>query len=462
MTTYADLLHAASRHVRDGHKLLRRDGFTSTGEAEQALVDFHGVLDAIAGHGRRLLMPAHSRRMRLDPRHVDLSPIERATAHLVIGIERLVGSERPHPALVRPSANPWGQAGTALRAATDLVALQFDALGRARTPEARAAMNPDAMETAHRELALVIRAVLADEEPLALRAIQRGISRSMATRFLPGLAALEGLARQVERCGDPAGPRGLVDLGQTWERVRTGEPVIELSDRLRHLRHLTWAAASQATGDDALVALRDVAVIGIAVHAHTAAFHGGRPMTAPSSANDAPVGTTTLVRRGRAWQTLHRHLSSFAALAPPTTPVRVHLVAISRLLPELAPLDATSSRAHVTDIATRRVGAALNNAVATMAQIGEDNATTFAALNHSRALYCLPACLDRELLSTYPDLAKARLRGHLAVAPLELRDAVIAGYDDVRTHPIHPLTRTHTAALTPTGIEEAFDAIHRT
>ncbi len=186
-----------------------------------------------------------------------------------------------------------------------------------------------------------------------------------------------------------------------------------------------------------------------------------RPVGNEPEPRVAAAAPSTLIRRGRAWQNLHRHLSSLAAPTPPTTAVRDDLVALSRLLPELAPLDATSGRAHLPDTATRRVGAALNSAVATMAQVGEDNAATFATLNHSRALYCLPARLDRELLSTHPDLADARLHGHLAPVPQELRDAVTAGYDDVRNHPVHPLTRTHAVTLTPTGIEEVFDAIQR-
>lgn len=462
MTTYAELLQAASGHVRAGHELLRRDGFTTPAGAERALFDFHGALDAIATHGRRLLSPAHSRRMRLDPRAKNLSPAEQATAGLIAGIERIVGREAPHAALVIPGESPWAAAATALRAATDLIALQFDPVGRARTPEARAAMTSNAFDLAHRELALLTRAVVADEELLALRALQRCVPKSIVTRLLPGLAALDGIAqRAVARFGEPAGELVRLELGPTWERVRVGDPVIELGDRLRHLRHVTWAAAEQGRGDGAVIALRDVAVIGIAVHAHTAAFHGGHPMTAAVSSDHRSVGVSALAGRGRAWQSLHRNLSALAALTPPAPTVRDDLVAVSRLLPELAPLDDSISRARLTDPTSRRIAAALNDAVLTMTQIGEDNANTFAALDRSTTLLCLSGRLNRDLLSDRPELAEARLRGKLTPAPQELLDAITVGYDAVRHHPVHPITRTHVAAIAATEVEEAFHVIER-
>src|SRR5665648_702346 len=91
-----------------------------------------------------------------------------------------------------------------------------------------------------------------------------------------------------------------------------------------------------------LATLRDITTIGIAVHAHTAAFHGAQPTTGPEPTLNAH-GAEALVLRGRAWQWLHRELSHFVTLAPPSATVRDDLVALSRLLPALAPLEARAS-----------------------------------------------------------------------------------------------------------------------
>ena len=66
--------------------------------------------------------------------------------------------------------------------------------------------------------------------------------------------------------------------------------------------------------------------------------------------------------RGRAWQWLHRELSHCVTLAPPSATVRDDLVALSRLLPALAPLAARASSATLADPASRRIGASLNGA----------------------------------------------------------------------------------------------------
>ena len=50
MTTYGDLIRGAVEHTRAGTTQLREDPFWSAAEAQTSLIDFHGVLDAIAGH----------------------------------------------------------------------------------------------------------------------------------------------------------------------------------------------------------------------------------------------------------------------------------------------------------------------------------------------------------------------------------------------------------------------------
>lgn len=202
---------------------------------------------------------------------------------------------------------------------------------------------------------------------------------------------------------------------------------------MHRLRHASFELTADSTG--ALASLRDITTIGIAVHAHTAAFHGAQPTTGPEPTLDAR-GAEALVLRGRAWQALHRELSCFITLTPPRATVRDDLIALARLLPTLAPLDARASSATRADSGSRRVGASLNGAVATMTNIGDHSATAFAALARTGTLRLNARDLPRELVTDDPVLADRQLSGTLVRAPRAVVDAVQAYYSLVREHPI--------------------------
>ena len=63
--------------------------------------------------------------------------------------------------------------------------------------------------------------------------------------------------------------------------------------------------------------------------------------------------------------------------------------------------------------------------------------------------------LTGEQVTDHPDLATARLTGHLTEAPDENRRAVTATYQTLRTHPFQP---SPPAAAPDTGIDHAADA----
>lgn len=176
---------------------------------------------------------------------------------------------------------------------------------------------------------------------------------------------------------------------------------------MHRLRQATFDMTSGP--GDTLATLRDITTIGIAVHAHTAAFHGAQPATAPEPTLDAR-GAEALVLRGRAWQALHRELSHFVTLAPPGATVRDDLIALARLLPALAPLDVRASSAKLADPASRRIGASLNGALATMTDIGDQSAAAFADFARTGALRLNARDLPRDLVAADPDLAHAKLR----------------------------------------------------
>ena len=112
----------------------------------------------------------------------------------------------------------------------------------------------------------------------------------------------------------------------------------------------------------------------------------------------------------------------------------------TRLLPQLAPLDARASSASLADVTARRVGASLNGAVATMTSIGDHSATAFAELAKSGLLRVNAHDLTRDHVAADAGLTEAKLRSALVASPAALTNAVMGAFDDVRSHPIRAFT----------------------
>ncbi len=178
MTTYAELLAQATAHLREGSTALRADRFWTPDEALEAIGDFHGLLDAIASHGRRLLHPAQLGRLGLTRHRDGLPPVERASIDLITRLEALTGGARPHPSQVRLGTTPWARSALALRAAADLVGTHFSTDGRPRSPDAAEATTAT-FDAGLVDLGHLAAMALAHEDPLALRAIQAGAPRAL-------------------------------------------------------------------------------------------------------------------------------------------------------------------------------------------------------------------------------------------------------------------------------------------
>jgi hypothetical protein len=449
MTTYAELLAQATAHLREGSTTLRGHRFWTPDEALDAIGDFHGLLGASASHGRRLLRPAQLGRLGLT-RHLDgLPPVERASIDLITRLEAVTGEARPHPSQIRVGTTPWARSALALGAAADLVGTHFSTDGRPRSPDAAAAttatFDAGLVDLGHHAVV-----ALAHEDPLALRAIQAGVPRTIVTRQLPGLEALADAARELSTQGAGRPETLLNSLGQTRIRIRTDDPATELSDRMVRLRQGVWNLTADHT--DVLPSLRLTAGLGVAVHAHAAAFHGA-DITAPDAGETTGAGA--LVAHGRAWQRLHQALSRFAVLAPPSTSIRDDAVAAARLLGELASLDIARDRAPIA-AADRYVGAALNGAVQVMADIAVHEGAAFDRLSRAGLLHIPARALPRDLVTDYPDVAAARLECRTVPAPTEILRAVAGMYTEVAAHPIsspppqaagHPVVRTSVESI---------------
>ncbi len=436
MTTYGDLLAGAVEHTRAGVLQLRQDPFWSAPEAQTTLVDFHGVLDAIAGHTRRLIWFARPTPANMSRYRTDLDPVELAAKNLILGIETLVGADRPHPSQVIAPSTPWARAALHLRGASDLLATHFRLDGTPRTPDSEAAAPSTVRRAALAELGALTMIVLAAEEPLALRALQAGVGRGAVTTFLPGLTHLADLAART-RTNDPGLPgqrRPLDALGLTWTPIRHDDPVTELADRMRRVRQTTFTLAGSP--GDALATLRDVTTLGVSIHAHTAAFHGADLTHAAPPTPPPAGGTGALIERARAWQDLARQLADFAVLAPPDQTVHDDVTATVRLLSTLAPLHLTANPALSADPAARRTGATLNGAVTTMTQIGDHCSEAFRRLARSGLLHIDARAIPRDIVADDPTLAAARIHRRTAPAPEAVTDRVIGAYEAVREHAI--------------------------
>lgn len=429
MTTYADLLAQTAAHLREGASTLAADRFWTPHAALDAIGDYEGLLDAIATHARRLLWPAQLGRIGLARHREGLPQVERAAIALVGAIETITGDSRPHPSQVSASRTPWARAALTLRAAADLVATHYGAGGRPRSPDAVRAETPD-FDAGLVNLGHMTRAVLAQEEPLALRAMQAGVPSGVVRRHLPGLEHLADVARELSKDSPESSTARLDALGLVPIRPRLNDAAGELTDRMVRLRQATW----ELTGDrsDALASLRTMAGLGAAVHAHAAAFHGVHlTAAAPAELHRADA----LVRRARVWQSLHHALSQFAVLAPPVASIRDDATAVSRQLRILAPLDGQHpDTSGVSD--ARRTGAALHGAVQVMADIAVHEGATFDRLGRAGLLQVRARGLSRELVSVDPELAAARLDDRTVHAPDRHREMVRQLYAAVAQHPI--------------------------
>ena len=241
-------------------------------------------------------------------------------------------------------------------------------------------------------------------------------------RHLVGVAA-----EQLAHATESVEPRSLPDVGLITSRVRTDDVIVELTDRLGRVRQRAWELVNSP--DRSVAALRDLATIGVAVHAHAAAFHAGPR---------GPAGT--LIARGRSWQTLGSRLAALVSPAPHDDVVRADLTALARILPAVAPLSGPG-RAHEADPTIRRTGAALGGAVAVMTEVADHNARTFAKITRTSTVYVPARAMTGDEITDHPELVRARLDGRLAPAPERQLHEVDRLYQNLRNQPSHTPTR---------------------
>jgi hypothetical protein len=461
-TTYGELLTAAADAVADANLAVGRRRFDSQLDAAQALVDYHGLLDALAGHTWVLLTPEQAAGIRASqgPHRVEVAAIAMAEA-----IGQVTGTGRPHPALHTEPVTSWARAARCLRAAGDLLATHHTPGHGPRSPDADILDDADVRAGALSRLGHLTITLLDAEDNLALRTLQTGLHPATVRRVLPGLTHIADLARttagldttsELAAPGEPAGPAAdtatrlvrLDSLGLVTPPIRTDDPVAELADRYTRVRLHAWQLLENP--DYSITTLRDLAVLGVATHAHTAALHGA-DLTKPDASNRL---LKPLLERARAWQELHHTLTGLISAGPGDAVVREDLIAITRILQTLAPITTTAPPGGRAAPLDRPLAEALNGAIATMTDIAGWNSLTLDRLARSGHVHVPGRALTGEQVTDHPDLATARLTGHLAPVPDENRRAVTATYQTLRTHPFQP---SPPAVAPDTGIDHAAD-----
>ena len=170
--TYGGLLAAAADAVADANLAVGRRRFDSQLDAAQALVDYHGLLDALAGHTWVLLTPEQAAGVRASqgPHRVEVAAIAMAEA-----IGTLAGTGRPHPGMRTEPVTSWARAARCLRAAGDLLATHHNPGHGPRSPDADILDDPDVRAGALSRLGHLTITLLDAEDTLALRALQTGL-----------------------------------------------------------------------------------------------------------------------------------------------------------------------------------------------------------------------------------------------------------------------------------------------
>jgi hypothetical protein len=415
--TYRDLIAQATELIEDGRRstAIRIDDRDS---ALSVVTDRHAVLSAVEAHVWALIGPGRAAGLR-SALHPD--PVEAAALHLAAAITETIGVEHPHPSLLAGPHGAWGRAARSIRAATDLVSVHHDLSGSPRSPNAHVLESTDARDAALAQIAAIALTTASVEDALGLRVGQVGVPWATVRAWLPGMQHVTLAAQDLARATGSQDPHWLPDIGLIASRVHTGDVILELTDRLARVRQHSWELVTSP--DRSVATLRDLATIGIAVHAHAAAFHAGP--TGPAS---------TLVARGRSWQSLGNKLAALLSPAPHDEVVRADLTALARLLPALAPLSGPG-RAHEADPTSRSTGAALGGAVALMTEIADHNARTFAKITRTSTVYVPARALTGDEITDHPELVRARLGGRLAPAPERQLAEVSRLYQDLRSHP---------------------------
>jgi hypothetical protein len=397
-TRYGELLHDVAAGVARGNSQLVHGELTRRSAAQETLVAYRELVHGLHVVTRAVAGPADW----LDPAASD------ETRRLFWG-HRLarclgdIGAPRSWEARAPRTSHgqAWLDAARSARTAGDLVATHRGSLGEWRTPAAIDVDRPENREIGLAQLASVAQHVAAVAEVAAVRGVAVGMAAADAEWLVQAGIDLGHVSSRVLQADALPGGSGLEALEVARPGVRTGDPLVELGDRLARVHRFAWAMTTMPRP-----AIRDVvAVSWAAVLVHQATHRAVQRL-----GDGQPVGTEIAMQVGRqleAWHRVRSELQWFRTATPPTAGLRADVTVIRDLLPAVNAGDALTSRAapmllRATD-SFRDVAGWSGHVVHILGQTGQ--------------LYVVGSAIPRDLSSEDPRLAQAKLRDCLAVAP---------------------------------------------
>lgn len=416
--TYGDLVGKAGADIHTGLLRVMRRGFVDHHHAQNTVGAYYDLIAALRSHTWRLLDPEHLRSAELasasTSRREDLEAV-------AVRVFQAFGPLDARPTwLPYPDPDfdhPWRDAADKLGAASDLLATHLGPRGQQLSEHAALVADPRQRHGALAFIAHLTAVTVSADASIGAACRHRDIPWETVNRWLPDRTGTKELVRRLhELAADAEGP-GLRDVAVNIYRVREGDPVAELGDRMLRLRHAAWGLAGP-NPDYSVVTLHDLAGLGMMVNLHTAAAHG-IDITA-----DTP--SHRLVATARAFLELTSDLHDYLAPGPPDPTIRADVLAVWRLLIDLAPTDRRGHGLQVLDAQTRDTLSALHGACEVMGQVARMNRATFSTLARSEQIHIPTRLLAGDILSEDPVAASAKLSGvpHVVAPPARVRQTV--------------------------------------
>lgn len=424
--TYGDLMLSAALGIHRGAAGVQGLPFGRPDDAWVAIDGFYDTLRALATHTWRLLEPWRIPGILSDQ---SPDPRERAAVRLGQALEDLVAQHPRSRPPVPDEATPWARAAIAVRAAGELVSTHEGPHGEERTPDAEAVLRDPAAHQAGLALVGDLAATLIGSvDHLALRAGQSGVPWRHVRAALPDLAEIRALARDVAGIGPIPTSERLESLTTAHISIRTDDPIVEVDDRMRRLRHHAWLAAHDP--HPSVTDLQAFAVFGVAVHAHALAFHGFKPARLREGAPSDPR-LFHLVVRGRAWQDLTRTMLTWRSAQPGGDVVATDIAHVTSRLSGIAPLVGSPSDLPAGD--ERRIAVLLRRATEALADVGRWNRRTLERMGNASSVLLPAVALPGEQVTDDPSRAAAKLDRRFTPVPATTIDA--CGPLFARTYP---------------------------
>ena len=332
-TQYGHLVLKAGQQILAANVALETAGFADVAAAKQAVAAYRDLLHALGRHGRQLL--GSDERLRGIRASLNADPRDAAAVDLVQHLSH-VGQRDLGTSRRRGAAASWRSAAASVRAATDLLATYRDQQGQWLTPEA-AVLEDVAVRTAgFGELGSLSLPVATASNSLGRGLGDVGFAVKEVHELVPETGPLRWAATEARRLANLSGfgaPLSRLEVARP--SVRSGNPVLELGDRVARLHRVAWqlARADWVGACD----LADLAITGIFVNEYAARMM--RQMEAADSTSTPDLSVRRALSRfeqgGASWRLVHLYVRQLRTPTPVLPGLRGDVLAVRRLLDQL-------------------------------------------------------------------------------------------------------------------------------